>query len=332
MIFTLDEDFVTLDTTQFKDESVSKISEDTIVIASVLTPEKILKKFNQKNLYLYEIFFPFHKDNLEISGFSVGEITLFILLNMNIKELYLIGLDLALNQKTGDTHFEDKGAGSRNYNLESNIQDRQYFGLRDGTIKVKGNLEDEVYTTALFFTSIKYVEIFLKTKSDDVKVYNLSTHGAYYENSIPLRVDKVNKLKDVKYNKTNLLYLFERYSAVSLEKESKLKIYREINFIKNLLVTDMIDYKTHVSLDYEDFFNSTTKLISLFTDYEFKQNSISHLLKRYVHLIMPYLSYYFNDVKIKDEEKKIKQIKQIFIKQVESIINDYILCLERVVK
>ena len=332
MIFTLDEDYVTLDTTQFSDESVSKISEDTIIMASVITPVDILKKFNQKNLYLYEVFSPFHKNNIEISGFSVGEVTLFILLNMNIKELYLIGLDLALNQKTGDTHFEDKGEASRNYNLESTTQDRKYFGLRDGTIKIKGNLEDEVHSTALFFTSIKFVNMFLETKNDDVNVYNLSTHGAYFENSIPITVDKINNLKDIKLNKKELLTSFEKYSATSLEKESKLEIQKEIDFIKNILITDMIDYKNQISLNYEDFFSSTVKLISLFTDYEFKQNSISHILKKYVHMILPYLSYYFNEVKIKDEDKKIKHVKQIFIKQIENIIDDYILCLERLVK
>ena len=334
MIFTLDEDYVTLDNTQFDDKSVSEIGEHTIIMASVLTPNKILKKFNQKNLYLYEVFIPFHKNNTPISGFSVGEITLFLLLNMNIKELYLIGLDLALNQKTGDTHFEDLGEGSRNYNLESKIDDRKYFGLREGTIKVKGNLEDEVYTTALFYTSIKYVESFLEIKDKDAKVYNLSSHGAYYKNSIPKRIDeiKTNDLRNIESEKMNLSNLFVKYSATSLGKESKIEINKEISFIKNIILTDLVKYKEHKSINYEDFLLATTKLISLITDYELVRSSISQILRNYVSMILPYLSYHFNDIKIKGEEKKIKQIKSILLKQVENILEDYILCLERVSK
>lgn len=334
MIFTLDEQYDVLNSTQFDDESVEKISKDTIIMASVITDARILKKFNPKNLFLYEVFIPMHKDNMGVNGFSVGEITLLLLLYLNAKTIYLIGLDLSLNQKTGDTHFEDKKLGSKNYNLESKGQDRTSFGLRDGTIKVKGNLENEVYTTALFFTSIKYVEKFLEKKEQDVKIYNVSNHGAYYENSIPTRVDEVeiSKFKEIEFEKKELLNLFKKYSRTSLEKESKLEINKEINFINNFLLIDFANYKKDIPLNYEDFFGSTTTLISLITDYEFNRSSISQILRDYLQIIFPYLSYHFNDVKIKQESKKIKKIKDVFVEQTKDILNDYIFYLERLSK
>lgn len=334
MIFTLDEDFEELNRAQFDDESVSKIPKHTIIMASVLTNNRILKKFNQRNLYLYEVFCPFHKNNIPLGGFSVGEISLFFLLSMNVKELYLIGLDLSLNQKTGDTHFEDKGTGSKKYSLEAKEEDRKFFGLRDGTIKVKGNLEDEVRTTALFFTSIKFVETFLETKNADVNVYNLSTHGAYYENSIPKRIEdiKIENLKDIESEKMKLSNEFENFSATFLAKESKLEINKEIKFIEDFLLTDFIEYKDKSFLNYEEFFSSTRKLISLITDYELTGNSISQILRNYALMVLPYLSYHFNNVKIKNEEKKVKRIKDVFIEQIENILNDYILYLERISK
>ena len=52
---------------------VSKIDKNTMILASVITNEKILKKFNQENLFIYEVFSTFHKDNKAFDGFSIGE-------------------------------------------------------------------------------------------------------------------------------------------------------------------------------------------------------------------------------------------------------------------
>ena len=48
-------------------------------------------------------------------------------------------------------------------------------------------------------------------------------------------------------------------------------------------------------------------------------------------MIFPYLFYYFNDLNIKAEDKKVKKVKDIFITQAEKICNDFKICLERVI-
>ncbi len=331
MIFTLDEQFV-LDSLQFDDKSVSLIDKDTIILASTITDKRILKKFNQSNLFLYEVFLPFYKDNIALSGFSVGELSVAFLLNMNIKEIYLLGLDLALNQKTGSTHMEDYRSDSKSYNLEEK-QDKNFFSLYDGLIKVKGNLEEEVYTRGLFYTSIKYMEKFLTNKNPNTVVYNLSHNGAFFENSIPRKIEEVivDNYSNIDLS-NNLLDEFKEYSSTFLDNESKLEINKEIEFIKSFLSKDFYEYKEISVKDYTEFFELTTKLTSLITNYKFESSSISQILRNYLQMTLPYLSYHFNDLKIKNENKKVILIKEIFIKQIEIILNDYILFLERVVK
>jgi hypothetical protein len=331
MIFTLDEQFV-LDSLQFDDKSVSLIDKDTIILASTITDKRILKKFNQSNLFFYEVFLPFYKKNIALSGFSVGELSVAFLLNMNIKEIYLLGLDLALNQKTGSTHMEDYRSDSKRYNLEEK-QDKTFFSLYDGLIKVKGNLNEEVYTRGLFYTSIKYMEKFLTKKSPNTVVYNLSHNGAFFENSIPKKIDEVivNNYSNIDLS-NNLLDEFKEYSSTSLDNESKLEINKEIEFIRNFLLKDFYEYKKISVKDYTEFFELTVKLTSFITNYEFKSSSISQILRNYLQIILPYLSYHFNDLKIRNENKKVVLIKEIFIKQIEIILDDYILFLERVVK
>jgi hypothetical protein len=251
---------------------------------------------------------------------------------MNIKEIYLLGLDLALNQKTGSTHMEDNSSSSINYNLEKK-QDKNFFSLREGLIKVKGNLEEEVYTTGVFYSSIKYMEKFLINKDPNTIVYNLSSHGAFFENSIPKKIDEVtvDNYSNIDLH-NNLLGQFKEYSSRFLDNESKLKIKKEIEFIKNFLSIDFYKYKEISVKDYIEFFELTTKLTSLITNYEFKSSSISQVLRNYLQIILPYLSYHFNDLKIKNENKKVILIKEVFINQIEIILNDYLLFLERVVK
>ena len=60
--------------------------------------------------------------------------------------------------------------------------------------------------------------------------------------------------------------------------------------------------------------------------------SFFEVIINYFDMLIPYLSNHFNDIEIKSEKKKIKKIKEVFIKQIENILEDYILCLERVVK
>jgi len=95
VITTLDEDIMIGDI-QFDEQSVAKISPNTIIFASISTHEEVLKKFIQNNLFLYENTVAIYKNNIKFEGFSIGEITLDILLKMNAKKIYLIGLDLAL--------------------------------------------------------------------------------------------------------------------------------------------------------------------------------------------------------------------------------------------
>ncbi|MBK6303448.1 MAG: DUF115 domain-containing protein [Arcobacter sp.] len=98
-----------LSTMQFDDESLSKISKDTIILSGNMTNEGVLKKLIKK-IYFYLNYINLLIKIIIFSGFSIGEVTLDILLDLMLKNIYLIGLDLALNQETGDSHA--KGSDS----------------------------------------------------------------------------------------------------------------------------------------------------------------------------------------------------------------------------
>ena len=328
MITTLDEQYTILNDKQFDDETVSKIGENTIILASEITNENILKKFNQDNLFLYEVFIPFHKNNLIFDGYSIGEVTLAMLIKMNPKEIYLIGLDLALNQKTGDSHFRQSNSGVSKLNLKEK-QNREYFEQRKSLIKVKGNFKKEVFTTPLFYTSIKSTESKIFCKNKDTNIFNLSTHRAYFFAPKPKKIKniKINEIADSNYSNEVLKNFLIKNSSKKLSIQSKKRLNKDMIFIEELnKILEEMEIK-----DFRTYDNFLKKIYSIAEKMMDKKIFIFYqVINNYLEIVVPYLSYHFNDKEIKNQAKEIRKIKNIFINDIKKMTKDYKTCLERI--
>ncbi|MCT7553270.1 6-hydroxymethylpterin diphosphokinase MptE-like protein [Aliarcobacter butzleri] len=328
MISTLDEK-EELNSLQFDDESVNKLSNNTIILASTITYYKILEKLSTKNLYLFEVFSSLHKNNISFSGFSIGEVTLNILFYLNPKSIYIIGLDLSLNQVTGESHSENANSTVTKLNLEDK-QTRDTFEAQKSLIKIKGNLKKEVFTTPFFYSSIQHINnqtILHKNKS--TKVYNLSSNGAFFKDTITKKVSniKINDFKDLSVDFSKLLEILDTNSENKLFEESKKELNKGLKILKNSLKKDLDKIKSSEFTNYDDFLEEIIKIIS-------QSNKIPHFFQLFVFYnesIIPYISYYFNNKKMKNEIKILKKVKNIYIKQIENLIDDYKTCLKRVI-
>ena len=328
IIITFDEQEF-LNDIQFDDESVSKIGKDTIILASTITNNKILKKLSHKNLFLYEVFSSIYKNNLSVSGFSIGELVLDILIKLNSKNVYLIGLDFSLNQKTGDSHSSDSSSGITKLDLMME-QDREYFNSRESLIKVKGNLLGNVFTTPLFFNSIQSAEVILSHKSDNMNFFNLSENGAFIKNTIPLKINELNikEFTNIPYYCINddFLIFLNANSLNELSNESILSINNEILFLKNEISNLLNKIKNTKLFTFDELIKNIYQVYELTYDYK----NINKIIENYFKMITAYLFYHFNDLKLKNENKKVNKAKEIFIYQIENLIIDYITCLKRV--
>lgn len=327
IVTTLDEQGF-LAETQFDDETMKKMSKDTIIFAGSITNEILLKKFPKKNLYLFEVFYPLYKGNISYGGFSIGEITLEMLYSFNPKEIFIVGLDLALNQKTGATHSNEDRVRVRKLNLEKE-DNRSKFEARESLIKVKGNFKKVVYTTPLFYGSIKIVEDKLKRKNKSTKVYNLAENGAKFLGIAAKKADKIDLTKYKIYDNFEISNFIDSNSFDSLDNISKETIIKELDYIKKELNLTLKNVEKNDKVLYVGFLKEIENVIL-----ELDKNNllnIHQIVNLYCEAYLPYLSYYFNDKKIKAEIKKVKTIKKIFLKQLKNIIEDYKICLERVI-
>ena len=327
IVVTLDPQFKVLNEIHFDNETIKKL-ENTILLASMNTDERILNKFDKNNLFLYEVVFSVAQKNKVEDGYSVGEIGATLLINLGVKELYLIGIDLAINQETGDTHISGYETSSK-YNLEKvkSSMEKNTFSLRGDLIKVKGNFKDEVYTTRLFNTSLNVFSLSVEAlKKENQYIYNISENGAYIAGTIPLNITDIkveNSIilkKDIilKKNKEDFL-LISRDHLNNDELDILIKERKYLIEIKENLLEKEIKIN-----NFTEFTTKYLNLEKLLLTPQIQTIFSTAIFSFYFRSITPYLFYCFNEKNIKKEAKKINEVNNIMNKQLSILIDRYI--------
>lgn len=334
LMITLDANYEVLESHQFSQESCDLL-EDTIVFASSMTDHRILSRMKKENIYIFEVLQSLFKDKTIFASSSVGEKSVDLLLSMDVKELYLVGLDLALNQKTGKSHSSNTDSIIKSFEMgEDSLNDRAVFGLNKGIISEKGNLEDKVYTTSLYKGSIECLnKIVLANKEEkQINIYNLSRHGAYFKETTPIESQDI-KIKDLdKKLLTKEFKEFVRANTKSkLDKEDIEKIEIEIDYLENSVLDEYKEFKEKTHETYDDFYSTLSSIINKVATKNDKLTLLPFVFKSFLGITLSYFNYSFNSKKIKNEKQKVKRMKDVFTKQIDFILEDYINYLKKLI-
>lgn len=327
IVGTLDPQYQVLNDIQFPDEIVKKLR-NSIILASINTDQNILDKFNQDLLFLFEVIFTINNKSKVENGYSIGEILGTILVKLGVKNIYLLGIDLAINQESGETHISGYETSSKFNlkNIESSL-DKDSFSIRQDLIKVKGNLRKEVFTTRLFNTSLNVFSHSCETlKNNSQTIYNLSRNGAYIEGTKSFEIEKldmnkfelIDKDKQTMKLQNDFLLISENYVTadiienLQIEKDYLLDI--KMNFIEK-----EVQYK-----DFENFIEDYLILEKKLLVPEIDTTFTTSIFSFYFRAIMPYIDYCLNDKNLKKEYEKINEINKVMKKQLLKLINKYI--------
>lgn len=187
---------ISIDSNKSVDDSFfidEKYYKNSIVIASINTHKDVIKIFNIDKLFLVQNSMELFRDAGVFTGVTVGDIGVKILLKLGVKELYLCGIDAALDQTSGETH-DNTHISSTSKELKAiNILDSDDNDFSNKVTKVKGNFQDEVFTTVYYNTiieSFKTIDI-----SQNQKIYNIS-NGAYLPHTIPINSKDIDLLSN----------------------------------------------------------------------------------------------------------------------------------------
>ena len=304
---------------------------DSVFIFSSVVDPLLIKEFSDSKKYFFQINrIKIYQDFGYATSSSIGEITYKILLLLGFNEIYLLGLDLALDPKTNKTHAEEHHA-TKELSTETNFTDKR-FSYSKNTFKVKGNFINEVFTTSVFYSSIKSFEsITNEVKKESQNVYNLN-NGAFLEGANPKKAEEVEVNKFVTLNKSKLqkelISSFNNISRNTLNtkdinsmKDTIKKAYQFKNFIE--IFSQRKSY-TNIEQYTKDLSALITNLIK-----DAGVDPLSKVYRSYFNLTIHYVIYFFNLKEVNNHKRHIKKINRILIHQLNKIVNTYINSYEK---
>lgn len=287
-----------------------KYYKDSILIVSSKIDKKIVKKLNKENLFMVQDSIEFFEGFGILTGNSSGEIGYSLCCAFNVKELYFIGMDAALNQKTKSTHDKSYYINKEMKNDDYTFSDFGELDFDKDIVKVKGNFQDEVYTTRRYLQLIYNYNQVSKNRNSDMNVYNLSD-GAYLEGIKPLKAKQINLDNKKELNKKslrkNILKIFNQNSKNKFKKQEKYEMTEDKRVAMKLLVGIKKQEENEC-------------FIEKFNKIALKNSSsiIVQILNLYFDLLNPYINF-LDDNKINTQQK----LNMIQLEQIRKVLEFY---------
>lgn len=305
---------------------------DTIFIFSSHVNAKLMSSFPKNNIFIFQAMFELKKEFGMLTSPSIGELTYGLLLKLGAKNIYILGLDLAMDVETNQTHIDGHSGSNVFKNLKELDEslDTEY-SYRKNTIKVKGNFIDEVKSIPVFKTNIDSFGVLTKQfKSDDCHVYNLS-NGAYLEGAKPKQIQDI-QINSFENNSFNTLQeqLYSTLQTISEENYNKndieninLKISGAKKIKKSL--DQFFKIKNHKNLEvYKD------KLIGMLSDILFNKyncEDLQQILINYTSHVSHHVFHLFSLEGISEFKKHIYEINKVLSIQLHKIVNTYVISI-----
>lgn len=306
---------------------------DTTFLFSARIPEWVVQNLNPQHIFFYENGTSYKVGIGNLSAACVGSTTYLLLLALGVKELYLLGLDLALDSKTGATHSSEHES-AQELDLQKANKHEDVMRFKESVVTTKGNKEESVYTTPEFMLSINSINASsLGFKADNQHVYNLSD-GAYFQNTTPFLMQNIDTANFKTLNKEGIkLSIYEEFelhhSAKISEDEHKLLTART-SFA--LQLREIIEFQKELRFNNEDeLLNSLVMLFKKLTSTTAQEAyDLSLIFQEYAKTIYSDIFDFFNTQGLMETELHVNMINGMLTKALERIIDEYIDVLESI--
>ena len=165
-------------------------SESMVILSSITHPD-IIKKYAKNETFIIQSVATYYNDLFKLFGVSVGEVVYAFSLIYGGKNIYLLGLNFALDPDTNQSHAQGHIMNTQHQDIKDGHKHDE-LDMHKNYLTVKGNFREKIFTTTVLYVSLSEFNLFTQAvKTKDVNVYNLSD-GAYLNDTIPLDIDSVN--------------------------------------------------------------------------------------------------------------------------------------------
>jgi hypothetical protein len=274
---------------------------DALFCFAATTPLKIQKLFPKQSVFLFENGTSYIANSLKLSAVCSGSTAYQFLLRADAKDIYLLGLDLAIDSKTKQTHID-----THSYNRT--IKESEDFNYKNTLIEVEGNKTSKVLTTPHFQTSIESVNLSTKLFKKEQNIYNLGD-GAAFDGVMAKDIkDVVFQNKQQTHNKT----LFQNSSTNMLEKKELLE---KVEFYKEL--QRKIEHFANLEFNnYQDFLEALEQFYPYFIQEQFLQKyELCKVFDLYFHKSLVFL--------FQTDNSNVKEIQNFFTTHLQQMIDFY---------
>jgi hypothetical protein len=272
---------------------------NSIILSSIKLDNNVYKLLKNTNIFFIQDSMEIFENLSSIVGVTVGDMGIEALLRLGAKKLYLLGIDAAIDSKTGKTHINTH-LSSKNIDLNNIHSEKVDF--QKNIVYVKGNFEKTVPTFLEYKEMIEEINNKFDLLNKKFKIYNLS-HGAYFNNTIPTNVSQINIKKRIDKDLLKKSFITE-LKQISKQKLNDLdfkEIQREKGIIKKLSILNLK----------KDFLKDFEKIRINYLD-----SIVINIIQKYLKLILPY----YNFIQVKNISNKLlkKQISEILV-QLDSV-------------
>lgn len=280
-----------------------KMYESSIILASIKLDEEVFLKIKNSRVVFMQSTLELFTGFGSLSGVSVGDLGVDILSRLGVNEIYLLGVDAALDSKNGKTHV-----GTHKSSRKVNLNKKDSGNFRDDIVYTKGNFDDKVPTFREYLEMISSLEEIIYSHKSSTKVYNLG-NGAYFKGSFPKSIKDLTNLDLLK--KDDFIDIFYKSLLENAKKElSKIDI-NEIKKEKKIL-------KRLQSVKSENFF---TEFKTLFSSYS--NSLILNIFDRFFRLVLPYVNILENSFANEILKSQINELLNGFDEIFDRIDNEF---------
>ncbi len=308
--------------------------QEALFICSPSVPLELLTEvIEQKQIFLVEDRTKYKIGYGNISAMSVGEAGYMLSLITDAREIYLLGLDLALDYETGSTHSEGHISKQALKTEAADKGKENVLSLDKSTLKIQGNFREWVYTTPLFDGSIHILNNHTRTlKKPYQKIYNLSD-GAMFEMIQPLRADTVDTKRYPILDKHTIRKAMHKtlqaYASGHIRKEEK--EYFCIRYHDALAKQEAIAQFTNtkiVTLDkFQEHFLQMANVLMQPPHPECGE--LAQIYNIYLHYVGGYIGEFTNTRELNNPKRHIKKFQSILSKQFGKFTEVYIEALQK---
>lgn len=312
-----------------------KFLQESIFFLSARTPDSIISILDKERIYFYENGTSYKLGTGNLSAACVGSTTYLLLLALGVENLYLLGLDLALDATSGASHSSDHEY-VQTLDLQSAERHDDVQGFKSSVVTVEGNFDAQVPTTPEFALSIDSVNATSQWfKKEHQSVYNLS-EGAKFQNTFPTPIADVETdlFEDIKKSRIDaeLQSIFTLKCSDTITDEEFAQIKQRVLYAESLesIIVSQRNYYYESNLE---FLNS---LINLFTKLSLNTSPVAYdlslIFQEYSKFIYPYIFDFFNTKEITHTYEHVSHINELLTKAMLRIVREYIEALKAVIE